>query len=47
VPLKGQLRGGLQRLPHLEYLHVDGNQLTGPLPSEWGEPGSFPELLEL
>jgi hypothetical protein len=29
------------------YLYLDGNELSGPLPVEWGEPYSFPELLEL
>lgn len=47
VPLRGQLKPGLNRLQHLEYLHIHGNQLSGPLPVEWGEPDSFPELLEL
>ncbi|KAI3425130.1 hypothetical protein D9Q98_008902 [Chlorella vulgaris] len=47
VPLRGQLTPGLHRLQHLVYLYLDGNELSGPLPVEWGEPYSFPELLEL
>jgi hypothetical protein len=47
VPMRGQLQSGLQRLPHLETLSLRQNELTGPLPSAWGEPGSFTELLEM
>ncbi|KAL4419698.1 hypothetical protein ABPG75_006796 [Micractinium tetrahymenae] len=46
VPMKGRLRPGIHRLQHLEVFHAQGNQLTGPLPPEWGQPNSFPELLE-
>jgi hypothetical protein len=32
----------------LQYLWLDDNQnLTGPLPSNWGAPGAFPQLTEL
>jgi hypothetical protein len=47
VKMRGQLRPGIQRLQHLELLYLDNNELYGPLPPEWGEPGGFPELLEL
>lgn len=47
VPMRGQLQSGLQRLPHLEVLALRENELAGPLPTAWGEPGSFPELLEM
>ncbi|KAL4437815.1 hypothetical protein ABPG77_005727 [Micractinium sp. CCAP 211/92] len=46
VPMRGRLRPGINRLQHLEVFHVQGNQLSGTLPPEWGEPNSFPELLE-
>ena len=29
VPLRGRLRPGLHRLQHLEYLHLEGNELEG------------------
>lgn len=47
VPLRGQLRAGLHLLQHLEILDLQGNEMSGPLPPEWGEPNSFGELLEL
>lgn len=47
VKLRGRLRPGLHRLQHLTILYLNNNELEGPLPPEWGEPGGFPELLEL
>lgn len=47
VKMRGRLGPGLHRLQHLELLYLNNNELTGPLPPEWGEPGGFLELLEL
>ena len=47
VPFEGRLGGSINRLQHLRVLHLGNNSLSGPLPVEWGEPGSFPELEEL
>lgn len=47
VKMRGRLAPGLHRLPHLELLYLNNNELSGALPPEWGEPGSFQELLEL
>lgn len=47
MPFRGQLTSGLHRLQHIAYLYLDGNELSGPLPLEWGEPRSFRALLEL
>jgi hypothetical protein len=47
LPLRGNLTAGIHRLQHLAYLYLDGNQLGGTLPEAWGEPHSFPTLLEL
>lgn len=47
VPFRGGLRPGIHRLQHLTYLYLDGNDLSGTLPLQWGEPHGFPALLEL
>lgn len=47
APLRGTLRPGLHRLPSLATLHLHENALTGTLPVEWGDPGSFPALADL
>ena len=47
VPLKGRLTPGLQLLPNLQILDLSSNGLSGPLPTEWGNNGSFPALQPL
>ena len=47
VPLRGRLVSSLQMLQFLEVLHLGNNSLGGDLPVEWGDPESFPALLEL
>ena len=37
----------LQILQFLEVVHLGNNSLGGELPIEWGDPDSFPALLEL
>eukprot|EP00887_Chlorella_sp_A99_P007439 scaffold2.g7439.t1 len=46
VPLQGQLPIGLAQLAHLQTLDLSNNSLSGPMPPEWGNPGSFPELVD-
>lgn len=47
VKLRGRLAPGLHDLQQLRVLHLPNNELSGPLPPEWGAPGGFPQLLEL
>lgn len=47
VPLQGRLSDSLAQMQHLAQLDLSNNSLSGPLPEAWGQPDSFPELLDL
>ena len=46
APFTGQLTPGLQLLPDLQVLDLSHNALSGPLPVAWGNPGSFPSVVQ-
>ena len=46
APFTGQLTPGLQLLHDLQVLDLSHNALSGPLPVAWGNPGSFPSVVQ-
>ena len=46
APFTGQLTSGLQLLPDLQILDLSMNALSGPLPVAWGNPDSFPSVVQ-
>ena len=47
VPMVGPLSSGLAQLEYLQTLNLAYNELTGPLPVEWGDNNTFLSLVDL
>ena len=45
--MRGRLVPSLEQLEFLETVDLHSNALTGPLPLSWGNPGTFPQLVDL